>query len=162
MSLRRCRVLINARRPLPSVAVATNDIPWPPRNERVSSRRHRVSHGWQEIGISRSTRHDSLESWITAAIHHSSPAPCGGVQIATTPLRRNSHLFNTHHYQLTDTSCNVAHGVSPPLAVRCPFSTYLRFSHSFCAGRPFVSLILRQSASLVAAPRPVRDGVPMA
>ena len=121
----------------------------------------RLRRGWQDIGISRSTRHDSLESSITAAIHHFSPAPCGGVKIATTPLRRNSHLFNTHQYQLADTSCNVAQGVSPQLAVRCPFSTYLRFSHSSCAGRPFVSLILRQSASLV-APRPVRDGVPMA
>ena len=29
----------------------------------------RLRRGWQEIGISRSTRHDSLESWMTAVIH---------------------------------------------------------------------------------------------
>ena len=61
MSLRRCRVLINARRPLPSVAVATNDIPWPPRNERVSSRRHRVSHGG-DFGTT--SVHEILVAWL--------------------------------------------------------------------------------------------------
>jgi hypothetical protein len=39
----------------------------------------------------------------------------------------------------------------------CPFSTYLRFSHSFCAGRSFFSLNLRQSGRLVAASRLARN-----
>jgi hypothetical protein len=39
----------------------------------------------------------------------------------------------------------------------CPFSTYLRFSQSFCAGRSFFSLNLRQIGLLVAAPRLARN-----
>jgi hypothetical protein len=29
-----------------------------------------------------------------------------------TPLHKNSHLSNTHHYQLSDASCTVAHHIS--------------------------------------------------
>lgn len=69
-----------------------------------------------------------------------------------------SHLFSTHHYQLTIASC-IKWNLHPLTVgiVYCPFSTYLRFSQSFCAGRSFFSLNLRQIDLLVAAPRLARN-----
>jgi hypothetical protein len=39
--------------------------------------------------------------------------PAAEPQTATAPLSRNSHLFSTHHYQLTTASYNVAQGIPP-------------------------------------------------
>jgi hypothetical protein len=39
--------------------------------------------------------------------------PAAEAQTATAPLSSNSHLFSTHHYQLTTASYNVAQGIPP-------------------------------------------------
>ena len=40
-----------------------------------------------------------------------SPAPCGRSPTVTASPGRNSHLFNTHRYQLTTANCGVAQGL---------------------------------------------------
>ncbi len=57
----------------------------------------------------------SRVSWIAAVIHDLSPAACGSSQPATAPLC-NSHLFNTHHYQLTMANYAVAQSISIRIA----------------------------------------------
>lgn len=45
--------------------------------------------------------------------------PAAEPQTATAPLSRNSHLFSTHHYQLTTASYNVAQGFPPGRCCPC-------------------------------------------
>ena len=63
-------------------------------------------------------------------------------------LHRNSHRFNTHHYQLTNARYLVAQSISLRRRRVCRCSMYLRLAHYFCSTECVRSLLVRQSRAI--------------
>ena len=63
-------------------------------------------------------------------------------------LHRNSHRFNTHHYQLTNSSYSVAQCISLRRRRLCRCSMYLRLAHYFRSTECVRSLLVCQSRAI--------------